>query len=375
MLKTNYPLLPVEIVLAPSWWHKNEGISFDEDFFYNPARRVEVERKMEQALYERWGRFGLGSDRKVDLPVVGPVHLAAGYMLSEMLGCAVEYYDDAPPRVIPMNGPLCIERNKVFESLAFKRFGCLIEDMKRKFGFVMGDVNWGGVLNLALDVRGQTLFLDMFDSPAAVKAFLNEIAAILEIFTDGIRGQTGSTSISVNRTVRHFHRPIFLHSECSHVMLSVDDYKKFLFEFDVRWSQAFRPFGIHYCGSDPERFAECFSKLPYLDFLDVGWGGNVCEIRKWLPNTFLNIRLSPVEIIQQDRLAIRNTIRTLVEQSGDLSLTGVCCINMDEKIKDENITAIFETVHEIRSEKTGVRCFHIRQLPSGFEKVSHIQQK
>ncbi|MBN1911772.1 MAG: hypothetical protein JW818_18675, partial [Pirellulales bacterium] len=50
-------MLPVDIVLHPSWWRRHEGITFDEDFFLHPARRVEVERKMEQALYDRWGRF------------------------------------------------------------------------------------------------------------------------------------------------------------------------------------------------------------------------------------------------------------------------------------------------------------------------------
>lgn len=44
------PHLPVEIVLAPTWWQKHTGMSFDEDFFYHPARRVEAEQKMEQVL-------------------------------------------------------------------------------------------------------------------------------------------------------------------------------------------------------------------------------------------------------------------------------------------------------------------------------------
>jgi hypothetical protein len=83
------PILPADIVLAPAWWFHNEQIAFDEDFFYHPARRVEQERKMEKALYERWGKFGLGADKDKDLPVVGAIHLAAGYLLSEMLGCKV----------------------------------------------------------------------------------------------------------------------------------------------------------------------------------------------------------------------------------------------------------------------------------------------
>ena len=51
-------LLPAEITLSPGWWNRREGIVFDEDFFYHPVRRVEVERRMEQVLYDRWGRYG-----------------------------------------------------------------------------------------------------------------------------------------------------------------------------------------------------------------------------------------------------------------------------------------------------------------------------
>ncbi|MGO8747411.1 MAG: hypothetical protein ACLQNE_15615 [Thermoguttaceae bacterium] len=65
--------LPVEIVLHPSWWHAHAGISFDKDFFYHPAKRVESKRRMEAVLHERFGRHGLGADRDRD-PV--PAHQA-----------------------------------------------------------------------------------------------------------------------------------------------------------------------------------------------------------------------------------------------------------------------------------------------------------
>ena len=94
-------MLPVDIVLGPDWWHAHAGICFDRDFFFHPARRVQDERKMERILYERWGRWGLGEDRERDIPLVGATHLAAGFMLSEMLGCNVEYRQDAPPQVLP----------------------------------------------------------------------------------------------------------------------------------------------------------------------------------------------------------------------------------------------------------------------------------
>ena len=90
--------LPVDIVLSPSWWFKHAGITFDRDFFFHPLRRVEAEQEMEKVLYDKWGKFGLGHDKDKAKPEIGAVHLAAGYIISEMLGCKVDYREDEPPQ-------------------------------------------------------------------------------------------------------------------------------------------------------------------------------------------------------------------------------------------------------------------------------------
>jgi len=343
--------LVVDIVLAPAWWYNNAGITFDEDFFYDPNRRVEDEKKMEQILYEKWGKYGLGKDKEKNLPVIGPVHLAAGYLISEMLGCKVEYTESAPPQVIPaQRGDLDIKADDAFESEAWKRFEKVCEQLKDKHGYLVGDVNWAGILNVAMDLRGEVIFIDMFDKPDKVHNFFGEIAKVLERFTKWIGKQTATTSISVNRVVRHFKKPLMLHSECSHTMISVDDYKKFLMKYDMEWAKKYRPYGIHFCGKDPHRYAGVFAELGELDFLDVGWGGDVAKLREKLPNKFLDIRLSPVEIIEDDISDIEKNIRELVKAAGNPQLTGVSCINMDEKVSDEKITAIFETAAKLREE-------------------------
>ncbi len=342
------PMLPVEIVLAPAWWHRHAGLVFDEDFFFHPARRVEAERRMEQVLYDRWGRFGLGADRDQDLPIIGAVHLAAGYLVSAMLGCAVDYVPDGPPVVRPAGRDhLNLSPEAAFRSPAYKKLESLAEGLRTRHGGLVGDLNWGGVLNVALDLRGQALFCDFLDQPEKVRQFLSGIATVIKQLAMSLADLTGTTSISVNRLVRHFTEPVFLHSECSHTMISVRDYERFLMPFDVAWSGR-RPFGIHYCGSDPHRYAETFARLPHLDFLDVGWGGNVAELRRHLPNTFLNIRYSPVEIVRQSPEEIRATIRRLVADSANPWLTGVCCINMDQQVADEQVSAIFEEVESLR---------------------------
>jgi hypothetical protein len=131
-------------------------------------------------------------------------------------------------------------------------------------------------------------------------------------------------------------------------MISADQYEEFLLPFDLSWSRKYRPFGIHYCGKDPHRFGPSFSRIQNLDFLDVGWGGDVKELRRQLPRTFLNIRLDPVTLNRNSMDEIESTITRLVADSGNPYLTGVCCINMDDQVEDSKVAAIFRTVEKLR---------------------------
>jgi hypothetical protein len=344
-------MLPVDIVLGPPWWYHHEGVTFDEDFFYHPARRVEAERRMEDVLYERWGRYGLGEHHGQDLPVVGAVHLAAGYLVSEMMGCRVEYLPDSPPQVKPAYlDTLAVDPEAAFASPAYQRTMQLFDALRTKHGGLVGDINWGGVINVALDLRGAQIFLDMYDQPGPTVRFLGQIAAVMDRFTEEVYAATGSTSITGNRNVRHIADPVFLHCECANVMISTADWERFFMPYDVGWSRRWRPFGIHYCGKDPHRYAQSFAKLPHLDFLDVGWGGDVALLRRHLPDTFLNLRLSPVDIVKQSPEEVRQAVRRLVHESNNPWLTGVCSINMDQNVADEQITAIFEEVEDLRRE-------------------------
>jgi hypothetical protein len=344
------PPLPIEVVFHPSWWHRHAGITFDADFFYHPFRRVEAERRMEDVLYQRFGDLGLGKDRGLDLPVIGAVHNASGFLLSEMLGCRVEYLENAPPQVFPANrGDLELDIEAAFRSPAFRRLEQLVDALKGRHGHVIGDVNWAGILNLALDVRGQTIFLDMVDRPEETKRFFGRIAEVMERFTDWIARASGTTSISVNRTVRHIRKPVFLHSECALTMISAAHYREFLRPYDEAWSERRRPFGIHYCGADPHRFADELAGLPALDFLDVGAGGDIRALRRDLPLTFLNIRLSPVDIVDQSPADIRQTVLERAADAVNPYLTGVCCINMDDRVTDDKIRALFGAVFEMRA--------------------------
>ena len=346
-------MLPVEIVFHPSWWYKHTGITFDEDFFYHPLKRVESERRMEKELYERFGEFGLGQDHDKDLPLIGAVHNAAGYILSEMLGCEIRYVEDQAPQVIsPKREDFEVDVENAMNTRPMKRLYQLIDGLKSRYGYVCGDINWQGVLNLALDVRGDEMLTDMMLQAEASENYFQDIAFVIEQFVRFIYLQTGTTSISVNRIVKHLQPAVYLHSECTHTMISEDLYEAFLLPVDLKWSETLQPFGIHYCGHDPHRYADEFAKIPNLAFLDLGWGGDVKQLREKLSNTFFSIRLDPVTINKTPDNQLENIIRKLIHDSGNPMLTGICCINMDGNTDDSKIKMIYKTVESVRKQLT-----------------------
>ena len=345
----NNKSLPVEIVFHPSWWYKNTGITFDEDFFYHPLKRVEAERRMEKELYERFGEFGLGEDHDKDLPVIGAVHNAAGYIISGMLGCEIRYAEDQAPQVVsPKREDFDIDVEGAMDAPDMKRLYKLIEALKNRYGYVCGDINWGGVLNVALDLRGDALLTDMMLYPDKSEKYFNDIASVIENFVRFIYAHTGTTSISVNRIVKHLEPAVFLHSECTHTMISEDLYETLLLPIDLKWSNTLNPFGIHYCGPDPHRYADEFAKIPNLAFLDLGWGGDVKLLREKLPNTFFSIRLDPVTINNTSNDQLESIICKLISDSNAPMLTGICCVNMDGNTDDSKIRTIYKTVKQLR---------------------------
>jgi len=187
----------------------------------------------------------------------------------------------------------------------------------------------------------------MHTDPEATRRQFDKIAAVITRFVHFVQAKTGTSSISVNRNVRHLKKPVMLHSECSHTMISAQDYETFLLRYDVAWSQMFDSFGIHYCGPDPQRHAGVYEKIPRLRFVDVGAGGDVALLRRHLPDAFLNLRLDPVTFGRKTPDEIHNAVVDMVDASGRPGLTGVCCINMDYTVSDSCISALFETVRDL----------------------------
>jgi len=351
-------LLPVDVIFTPQWWHYNYGLKFREDFFFDAETRVESERLMRAFLYERFGHLGLGERDASPRPLIGPVHLAAGFMASALLGCQVKFSVDGPPQVIPADltdeQVLEFEAPDITKVSPMKELVDMMDKLEREFGYLEGDINWGGVQNVALDLRGQQLFVDYYDKPDLAVHLLDVVAQAELHMASFIRAKTGTTSLSTNRIVGSVDPSISLHSNCSVTMLSNETYEEFLLRYDIYLADNLQPYGIHYCGNNMEHVLQGFAKIDKAQFFDVGWGSDVAMCRQALPDAFFSLRLSPVRLRTISVEEVRQDVEGLLRQAGPVQKAAVCCVNIDYGTPDENVAEIFRVVDEYRCRELDV---------------------
>ncbi len=343
--------LPVELVFNPNWWYKTAGIAFDEPFYFDAATRTRNDVIMRRVLHERYGDLGLGEADPQPRPVIGSMHVAGGFVIPALLGASIRFEADAAPQPEPCGWT--IEQIEAFELPDWKNLWPmkqLIADMdalETQFGYVIGDLNTDGLLNAAYHFYGQDLFVDFYRAPARVRRFLGLIGELIAEVAAYMKSRTGSYSIAVNRMAGRVAPTPFLHANCSVQMISPKSYREMQLPVEQKMAEKLPPFGIHHCGDNLHRVAAEYAKLP-LAYVEAGWGSNIARVREVLPEVFLNLRLSPIRMLQCSSHEIAQDTENLLRVAGPLEKVGVCCINLDHGTPDENIFAMYEVVERYR---------------------------
>lgn len=343
--------LPLEVVFTPNWWSHAAGISFDRSFYLDREARIRHDVTMRRVLYERFGALGMGEPNPAPRPIIGSLHVAGGFVIPALLGAEIRFAPDAAPQPLPMT--LTLEQVDALEKPAVRSawpMAQLLADMdalEAEYGYVVGDVNTDGLLNAAFHLYGQQLFMDCALNPARVQRLLGMIGDLIVEVALAIRERTGSCSISVNRMAERVDPALFLHANCSVPMISPEMYRALHLPVEQRMAERIQPFGIHHCGDNLERFAAAYAALNPA-YVEIGWGSDPALARAALPDAFLNLRLSPVRMLQNTPDEIAADTERLLKSAGPLDAVGMCCINMDHGTPDDNLLAMLEVIERYR---------------------------
>jgi len=338
--------IPVEVIFNPNWWFHNYGISFDEPFYLNRRQRIANDVTMRRALYER---FGIGRPDPQPRPVIGSRYIAGGFVLPALLGVEIRFSQQEAAWPVPMN----LTREKILAlrvpdirtTWPMSRLIADMDALEKEFGYVIGDLNTAGVLNTALELRGQQLFMDLLEDEELVRHLFAVVAETQLAVAEYVRGRTGTSSVAVNRSIVNVDPHIHVEGNCSGQMISPAVYRKSLLPWHSYLAQRLAPSGMHHCGDNLHIFASAYAETQAV-FYDVGWGSDVAQCSTALPNAFLNLRLNPVRLLQGTAQQTRDDALALLRAAGRHSQVGLCCINMDYGTPDENVRAIFAAARD-----------------------------
>ena len=340
--KSNRSRIPVEFVFNPNWWFRNFGISFDRRFYFDREARIANDLLMRRALYER---FGLGEPDPQPRPVIGSMHVAGGFVVPALLGVDIHFAANEAPWQVSSNlsreQVLALKAPELESTWPMSDLIRQMDSLQKEFGYVVGDFNTDGVINTALQVRGQQLLVDMLEDVELAEHLFAVVAETQARVVECVRQRTGTCSMAVNRCILNVDPALYVHANCSVQMISPALYEQRLLPYELLLARRLPPYGIHHCGDNAHLFAPLYAQADPR-FLDVGWGSDVSRVRATLPDTFLNLRLSPMRMLNEPIRVIREDAARLLAAAGGPPNIGICCINMDYGTPDQNIRAVME---------------------------------
>ena len=330
-----------DICFHPGWWNQNAGIDFSRPFWDDPELRIAADVKMRRVLWDKFGSFGLGAENPEPRPLLGSDQTACGFLFSEMLGCRVIYSAETSPEVICAK----LEDDEAFalqvpnfdNNPVWQRVQKQIDWLMEHYGRVESYLNLMGVQNIALDLRGQDLFMDYYDEDSPAQHLLDVACETMIEASRRLMMYTDELSAGVTNIVEQVCPKAYVTSNCTVEMVSQDSYEENLLRYDQRLADEFPHFGIHHCGKTMEHVVKGYAKVSGLEFAEVGAFSDLRAVADALPeNVLINARYSPLQLMKTDAGMLREELEEMTHIVPGERLS-VSCVGIDKSVSDEKV--------------------------------------
>ena len=341
-------MYPYDVTFHPGWWNKYAGVEFDEKFFFDENYRMETDVTMRRLLYSLFGDLGIGEKDPQPRPILFSDLIASGFLYSELLGCKVLYTKDDAPQVLPanlsedevqlLNAP-DLDRHPLWQKVQRQA-----DAMKARFGYVESAVNLMGIQNIALDLRGQDLFLDYYDDEELSEKLLSVVTDLSLDIGKRLSSLSPVLSGGVTAITKQVLPRVYLTSNCSVTMISNGTYCEHLLPWDKKLAKAFPCFGIHHCGNNMENVIDGYLQIPELKFLEIGYGSDLSKIASALSrhgreDMLCCIRYSPAKLKTASSDEIRRETEDAIRAFGNTASLSFSCVGIDKDVPHENVRA------------------------------------
>ncbi len=333
------PFLRPEIGFTPGWYRQHLDIDFGERWHTDVRYRRRTVIAMREELRRRFPRTSIGGidrpDDRLDLltGVFGAAPVAA------IFGLPIVYACDNWPNLghshlsredVSVLEPPDLDTNPFFRGL-MRQVDRIVEMEGRCEGFINGQ----GVLNVAQRLRGQNIFIDLYEAPDVCRHLFEVVADVIIDATRRVRERQRESGVDYRfATV----------SNCSVNMVSPEHYAEFLLPCDHRIARAFDSIGVHNCAWTADPYLEHYASLPHLGYIDMGLGSDLRQARALMPAARRALMYTPMDMADKTPQELQADFEHIACEYGPCDIV---IADIEAGTSDERVLLAVELCREI----------------------------
>lgn len=309
-----------------AWLKQHGAAGYDKDFFLDPLRRLELERRAHQIVAERFPEDPVYNFEAHLVQVAGrrrPVALVGGLQPNLILGAAVGaelvFYGDKDPDITPtpLKGlesldslraidwksrwPVSLFLEQITQTRA--EFGADCLAIPPFFWDASGRATFHGIVTTALKLVGEDVFVDMVVRPDFVRE-------LFEWIVDAYGELSELFAQAAGLAVHGAHI-----GDCSACMIGPEQYGEFILPPLRRLARRMGGLRLHSCGLS-DHLLELFAQIEELNCLNVGSGTSVRAIRRLFGPKLRVDLIPPVELLTYGQPAdVDRWVRQTLEEN------------------------------------------------------------
>jgi hypothetical protein len=335
------PLFRPEIGFTPNWYRTALGIDFGRKWHTDPGYRRQTVLEMRNELRRRFPGRAIGG---VDLPDE-PLDLLTGtygcMSVAAIYGLPIVYagdnWPDCEKRYLGDDEVDALEPPDLEENALFEQLMAQVNWIAFSEGQIKGFVNWQGVLNNAYRLRGEKLFYDMHDAPERCRRLFECICMTM---TDA------AGRLYERQMISGMEVGFITVSNCLVNMISPEQYRELVFDFDCRISEAFGCIGIHNCAWNADPYSDAYSEIPNIGYIDMGLDSDLVRAKETFPNARRAIVYKPTELNNKSLESIRADLERVAREYAPCDIVAG---DIDAGTPDERVLGFLELCDEINN--------------------------
>jgi hypothetical protein len=322
----------VSLGFVPGWYHVRCGIDFSEQWHKDPFYRYHSLKKMKKELCKTFPMVNYWDvDYLDDLATISGCYGA--YVIPLAFGFPLIYQKDRWPEIDPKKEKLTdkeiakLNPDDILNSPFVEELFQQMDIIEREWGKIHGYPNWQGVLNNAFHLRGEQIFIDLYDKPGLALNLFQIITEVMIQLSKRVQQRQRESGFYINH---------FCVSNCTLNMISPETYREYLLPSDQRIADSFERFGFHTCNWNVTPYINEIKKISKLGYLDMGIMSDLPLVKKEFPDTrraliYFPERLlnAPIEEIERDMKKVYHELSPC-----DIVMADIEATTQDNRVKE-----------------------------------------